>query len=241
MPRTAIINAQEIKKLARQAMQANGTAGISLRAIAREAGVTAPAIYNYYPRLDDLITALIVDAFNAFGDAMEAADDQHLPLAHRLRQILLMYRGWASSNRTDFQLIYGNPIPNYHAPAELTSPLSFRTFAPILRVVISAYHHGLLVNPPPGYHAAASALTLPLQTYIAPQGAGLPPAILHYLISAWARMHGIVMLEMFGHLSPSVGDIAAFYEYEIYQMLDQIFVATALTDIDPPVYTDKSE
>jgi Tetracyclin repressor-like, C-terminal domain len=76
---------------------------------------------------------------------------------------------------------------------------------------------------------------------VSQHGINLPPPTLHYLMSAWARMHGIVMLEMFGHLSPSVADIAAFYEYEIYQMLGQMFVPQALTDITPPVYSPKAE
>ena len=63
-----------IKAVARQQMAEHGTAGLSLRGIAREMGITAPAIYNYFPRLDDLITALIVDAFTALADAMEAAE-----------------------------------------------------------------------------------------------------------------------------------------------------------------------
>ena len=64
----------QIKAVARQQMAEHGTAGLSLRGIAREMGITAPAIYNYFPRLDDLITALIVDAFTALADAMEAAE-----------------------------------------------------------------------------------------------------------------------------------------------------------------------
>ena len=65
--------AAAIKSVARQQMSERGTAGLSLRAIARELEITAPAIYNYYPRLDDLITALIVDAFQSLADAMQAS------------------------------------------------------------------------------------------------------------------------------------------------------------------------
>ena len=64
----------QIKAAARQQMAEHGTAGLSLRGIARQLGITAPAIYNYFPRLEDLITALIVDAFSDLADVMEAAD-----------------------------------------------------------------------------------------------------------------------------------------------------------------------
>ena len=38
----------QIKVVARQQMAEHGTAGLSLRGIAREMGITAPAIYNYF-------------------------------------------------------------------------------------------------------------------------------------------------------------------------------------------------
>ena len=75
--------AAAIKATARRQMAAHGTAGLSLRAIARELDITAPAIYNYFPRLDDLITALIVDAFNALADAMEAAEAAEASMSAR--------------------------------------------------------------------------------------------------------------------------------------------------------------
>ena len=81
MPRPRNQDAREelseaIKATARQQMAAQGTAGLSLRAIARDLGMTAPAIYHYFPRLEDLITALVVDAFNGLADAMETAAAQ---------------------------------------------------------------------------------------------------------------------------------------------------------------------
>jgi AcrR family transcriptional regulator len=115
---------EEIKAFARQQMAAEGTAALSLRAIARDMEMTAPALYRYFPSREDLITALIVDAFNALADALEAADaaPTQQDYGSRLRAVLMAYRGWALEHPTDFQLIYGNPIPGYSAPRELTVP-----------------------------------------------------------------------------------------------------------------------
>jgi AcrR family transcriptional regulator len=102
--------ADAIKRIARQQMSERGTAGLSLRAIARELAITAPAIYNYYPRLDDLITALIVDAFQSLADAMQASVSTLDEQGYRARILAmsLAYRQWAIEHPTDFQLIYGN-------------------------------------------------------------------------------------------------------------------------------------
>ena len=118
----------QIKAVARQQMAEHGTAGLSLRGIAREMSITAPAIYNYFPRLEDLITALIVDAFTDLAEAMEAAEaaeESERPY-HKILALCLAYREWAIGNPTVFQLIYGNPIPGYHAPEEVTIPLARR-------------------------------------------------------------------------------------------------------------------
>src|SRR5262245_19915009 len=103
---------EEIKQVARKQMAEQGRASIGLRAIARELGLTAPAIYRYFPSLDDLILALIVDGFNDLADALEIADTTQArdDYYNRLITVFLAYRNWALAHPTDFQLIYGNPI-----------------------------------------------------------------------------------------------------------------------------------
>src|SRR5689334_23821717 len=104
---------EAIKNAARAQMAAEGTASLSLRAIARLLDVTAPALYRYFADRDDLITDLIVEAFNNLADAMEAAEAEVArdDYGGRLITALMAYRRWAMEHRTDFQLIYGNPIP----------------------------------------------------------------------------------------------------------------------------------
>ncbi len=65
----------EIKEIALQQMAEQGAASLSLRAIAREMGTSAPAIYRYFPNRDALVTALIIDAYNSLADSLQAAND----------------------------------------------------------------------------------------------------------------------------------------------------------------------
>src|SRR5271163_2444144 len=64
---------QEIKEEAKRQLAATGADTLSLRAVARELGMVSSALYRYYPSRDDLLTALIIDAYNAIGEAAETA------------------------------------------------------------------------------------------------------------------------------------------------------------------------
>jgi len=206
----------QIKAVARQQMAEHGTAGLSLRAIARELGITAPAIYNYFPRLEDLITALIVDAFTDLAEAMEAAEatePSQLPY-DKIMALCLAYREWAIANPTVFQLIYSNPIPGYQAPAELTIPLARRPFLGIFRWFIRAHQTGELTIPAE-YQAVPPAMAEGIAAWKRSSGIEMPDALLGLLTSGWARIHGAVLLELFGHLEPLVGVGGAFYRYEL--------------------------
>jgi AcrR family transcriptional regulator len=207
---------EAIKSLARAQMQAAGTAGISLRGIARELGVTAPALYRYFADRDDLITDLLLDAFNTLADTMIAADagiarDRY---AERLIAVMLAYRSWALEHPTDFQLIYGNPIPGYVAPRERTVPAASRPFHLVVGILGAAHADGIL-QPPPEY----SSLTPPMQAHLTNfsqyDDYHQPTAVLYISLVGWTRIHGMVMLELFEDTQPVIGDTEAFYRFEI--------------------------
>jgi AcrR family transcriptional regulator len=206
----------EIKQLARQQMAAEGATGISLRAIARDMGMTVTALYRYFASYDDLITELIVDAFNALADHVDAAQaaQPHDNYPARLWAAMWAYREYARQFPHEFALIYGTPIPNYHAPRERTVPATTRTYLVFGRIVHEAIVAGVL-------HPSAEHVTI--YNAMSEQLKHLPPAIGQLVTSqglaivgiGWARMHGIVMLELFGHLQPVIGDVDVLYRHEL--------------------------
>ncbi len=222
------LDAESIKQIARAQMAARGTAGISLRAIARALHVTAPALYNYFPRLEQLISALIVDAFTGLAAAMNEAadaalgaapaDDRYLPAIEAMG---LAYRTWAVTHPTEFQLIYGNPIPGYEAPAEITVPLASLPFTRLTELFAAAWASGTL-RIPAHYDVAPAAVRTFMAARLAVLQPGLPPELLCLIVSSWARLHGMVMLELFGHLAPVTGDPAAYYAYELHAWCDTL-------------------
>ena len=205
-----------IKAVARRQMAEHGTAGLSLRGIGREMEITAPAIYNYFPRLEDLITALIVDTFSALAEAMEAAEAEvasDRPCV-RIMALCLAYRQWAVEHPVPFQLIYGNPIPGYHAPEALTIPLARRPFLGLFRCFTHAYHAGEL-RIPLEYQAVPVSTAEAIAAWKQVSGIEMPDALLGLQMSGWSLIHGAVLLELFGHIQPLVGDGAEFYRYQI--------------------------
>lgn len=220
---------EAIKRTARHLMRENGTSGLSIRAIARELDMTAPALYYYFENMDALITALIVDGFNGLADAMEQALITHADAhpAERLLEVILAYRQWAVTNPSDFQLIYGNPIPGYEAPREVTVPAVIRGFVVIISSVQAVIDTGgveipdyMLKLPPiveQTYFSIVSNVneTTPEQRNVMSE-LSIDAMILG--IHGWSQMHGLIMLELFEHLQPVVGDTAVYFRHQIQNM-----------------------
>ncbi len=138
---------ERIKAAAWTLMHERGTAGLAIREIARAIDMTAPALYYYFASLDDLITTLILDAFNAMADTLEVARDSvptdaKQPATKALFAVSMAYRAWAVANPMAFQLIYGNPIPSYVAPAAITVPAASRSGEVFTRLLWQALKTG---------------------------------------------------------------------------------------------------
>lgn len=208
----------EIKAIARRLMADKGTAGLSLRAIARVIGMSAPALYHYFPRLDDLITALIVDAFISHADYVRAARDAaaaaEQSTTEQLMAAALAYRRWALECPTDFQLIYGNPIPGYAAPREVTVPAASQ-MGEVFFETMRALHTEGAIYPPDDIREVPPTVAAHFRERLGPDADD--EAITYYYImnAAWVTMYGAVALEIYNHTTPVVGDTDAFYEAQI--------------------------
>jgi AcrR family transcriptional regulator len=212
---------QEIKTTARQQMADGGTTALSLNAIARSMEISTPGLYRYFASRDDLVTALIADAYNDLADALEAAalEIPRQAFYERMMSTVLAYRQWALAHPVDFSLIYGNPIPGYHAPVEVTMPAARRGFAAILRILAEADQAGALKLPDEYRRLPAElrpdALSIDGQLALA-----VPEAVLYIGLVGWTRLHGMLMLELFNHIQPLMSDTTAFYQREMETLLN---------------------
>ena len=207
----------EIKETARQQIAEHGAASLSLRAIAGEMGMTAPALYRYFEGRDDLVTTLIVDAYHSLAAALaEARDTIHANHAASVIAAANAYRAWALTHAEEYALIFGTPIPDYQAPMEITGPAAAASMSELIQVLDAAYQDGKLAMG-----ELAPALGEMLQPWIEKLGYAGPPEIIHLALANWAQIHGLVSLELFGHLTttPECNEVDALFEAEIQAMV----------------------
>jgi AcrR family transcriptional regulator len=176
---------REILDAARDQMAVSGPAGLSMRSVARSLDMTVQALYHYFPSRDDVVTALITEAYGELADAVEAAlggaDDRP-----RFVVAAAAYRAWAIAHPALFQLLYGTPLVNYAAPPEGGTTAAARRLAGVfIRELFGAYTEAQLAG------IDMPALSLPVGV--------LPPAAFALFVSAWGHLHGLVVLEAFGH------------------------------------------
>jgi AcrR family transcriptional regulator len=218
-----IPNLQEvIKETAWKQIADYGAPSLSLRAIARELKITAPAIYNYFPDRDALVTELIIDAFTSFGDWQIEARDS-IPAEDRvgrMRAIGLAYRNWAHAYPQRYQLIFGTPIPGYEGPTETIFPSSARSISALFSVVESFYAAAKLeFDSLPEVNDKYKAH---YEMWRAQVGE-IHPASAFVALMIWARVHGIVSLEIQGNLPPFGKNGDALYLIELDSITRQFF------------------
>ncbi len=225
VPRRVILrNAvlQDIKTIALRQMVEQGTAAVSLRAIAREIAMSPAALYHYYASRDDLITALILDSYINLGQSLQSSYDllqQEAP-ANRVIGMTRAYRNWALEHPIEYQLIFGNPIPGYSAPMPVTQPAAQQAFFPLAQLLLILWQEKAIHIPEMYTHIPET-----IQPQLESWGAAFLQAVsaedackvfpLLYLgVILWTRLHGLVTLELFHQLTPMIGDASAMFEHE---------------------------
>ncbi len=206
-----------IKETARKQIAQKGAAALSLRAIARELGITAPAIYHYFPNRDALVTALIVDAYNSLRDAMRAS--QAVDETSHVGRILASaraYRAWALTHPEEYNLIFGTPIPNYCPPMEIIGPAAEGAMAVLIDVLDAAWRAGVVKTS-----GAFTSEPEMIRAWVNKFGYRGDPAVIYFALASWAHIHGLVSLELYGHFSAVAepGTVDSFFETEIRAML----------------------
>lgn len=203
-----------IKEEARRQLAAEGAAKLSLRAIARELGMVSSALYRYFPSRDDLLTALIIDAYDALGGTAEraaaAAPDGDPPA--RWSAVCAASRAWALAHPHEYALIYGSPVPGYSAPQATVGPAA-RMALVLVAVAREAHEAGTLarVPLPDGVRAEAERMAADLDL-------GLPPETVAALVAAWAELSGLLSFELFGQFTGVVSDREAFFAHAVRRL-----------------------
>ena len=203
-----------IIELGRRHLETDGASGLSLRAVARDLGMVSSAVYRYVASRDELLTLLLVDAYGELADRAEAArDSAGASWREQFRAIGCAVRGWALDAPACWALLYGSPVPGYHAPAELTVGPGTRVVGMLFDIVSAGIAAGD-IGP------ADAVVTQPLSADYRLLRAGFDfpgdDAVMSKCFLAWAALVGAVSLEVFGQYgADTLRDPAALFHVQL--------------------------
>jgi AcrR family transcriptional regulator len=210
---------EEIKEVARGLMRDQGTTDVRFTDIAKEMGMTPPALYRYYADRDALLTELIADAYRELGREVASAREQRDPddIGGRWVAVGTAYRDWARREPQQFALILGMPLPGYVAPEEgPTTAAAKDAMSQLSLLFIRAAELGVLGKPlvadVSDEMAACAAEKHPELGHL------VPPESFQAMIQAWATLHGATCLDAYGQ-----------FDWMSDEARDALFVSTLQT------------
>ncbi|GGN30234.1 TetR family transcriptional regulator [Lentzea pudingi] len=210
----------EIKATALRLYAGTGSSGLALRAVAREMGLSAQALYHYFDNRDALVTALINDGLHAAASAIaRGRDSGGTNRRERLRGAALAYRRWAVTEPHVYRLIYSDIIPDYQAPTDKPAV----GLLPGLELAKACFESWT----PAQFVALDSALGGPGHL---PTGEGfgaIPDSVSALLARWWAQLHGLMSLEILGRLQWAQLDPSIVYADTVNALADEIITLTA--------------
>jgi AcrR family transcriptional regulator len=221
----------QIVELGRRHLVERGATGLSLRAIARDLGMVSSAVYRYVSSRDELLTLLLIDAYSDLADAVDRArdavpdvwSDDVIAIAHAARN-------WATAHPASWALLYGSPVPGYHAPAE-------RTVGPGTRVV-SAFFDAVAVGIATGdIMLTNSPAPQPMSSDFERlrQEFGFPgdDAVIAKCFAVWAGVVGAISLEVFGQYgTDTLSNPEAVFDTQVRLLVGVL----TQPDVDPMPY-----
>jgi len=241
----------EIKAIARQHLQTDG-ANLSLRAVARDMGMVSSAIYRYFASRDELLTALILDAYNALGESVEKADGAVTDRDQlRIRWLAgaRSIRQWALANPAEYALIFGTPVPGYAAPTD-TIAAAARTPVVLVGILADGYASGAVITSRQATKTAASktaaskastgvpatarvtgglpgSVRADLSRAVADIAPGLPDELMLAGMTGWIQLFGTISFELFGQFNNVIEARAEFFDLQMELMADLIGLPAA--------------
>ena len=218
---------REIRDTARRVLVDQGLEGLALRAVAREMGMTAPALYRYFDSREHLLEAVVVDLYSELCDLMEArmaALERQTP-AEKLMCASRTFREWATTHRQEFGLLFGAPadeVPSHATALEGPAHEAGMRFGGIFGALIAELW---FTQPFPvlAEEDIDPDLRAELGTCQKAFPVELPLGVVLVYLTCWVRLYGMVCMEVFGHLRFALTDVEPMFESELRslgQLLD---------------------
>ncbi|MFI6339342.1 TetR/AcrR family transcriptional regulator [Streptomyces sp. NPDC050535] len=199
---------QEVKTAALRQLAEGGPEALSLNAIAKQVGMTGPALYRYFANRDSLLTELVIDAYGDLASALaDAADKNAKDAVVRLTAVAHAYRAWALAEPHRYRLLFRAPLAGYDAQSTSLVEASQPLMAVTLEVVSA------LAKPDA---AAPEGSEAQFQKWMERHGfEDVTAAVAARTTILWARLHGLVTLEIEANFSSMGIDPTHLYEADV--------------------------
>jgi AcrR family transcriptional regulator len=216
---------QEIIQTARKLLVQEGPDAVSLRAIAREMGMTAPALYRYFGSHEDLLRHVVADIFTELAShvrsAVHVTADGFPPdlidaevMAIKLIAGCREFRAWTLGHVPEFSMIFGSPLPGLEYLHEITRDPSVDCGYQFGQVFLDLFGDLYRRRPfsIPADNEIDPRLREQLARYRDLASTDLPLGALQTFLRCWVLLYGAVSLEVFGHLKFALDDASPMFE-----------------------------
>ena len=229
---------REIKRTARNVLVDQGVDGLALRAVAREMGMTAPALYRYFSSREDLVENVVADLYDELVGVLEAARDGADPSrpGPQLIGTARAFRTWAITHHAEFGLLFGSAgegvLPeDAHEYGERPAQLAAARFGGVFAELIARvyFERGF---PVPADDELEPALQVQLREWCTKLPVALPLGVMSVFLSCWIRLYGLVCMEIFGHLKFALDDAEPMFEAELHGLARVLAVEDAYAELE---------
>ncbi|MGJ4728997.1 TetR/AcrR family transcriptional regulator [Luteimonas sp. SDU101] len=202
----------EIRVIARRLLVEGGADAVTISAIARTMGMSAPALYRYYPSHRDLLAALASQLYGDLASRLalvrEAAGSpaSAAPLLAMCRAL----RAWASEHPAEFRFLFASP---FLAEASDAGGAFGDLF---LEEVARIWQRKPF--PVPDARTLSPALRSQLRAYSERTRGRLPAAAIHVFLNGWVKLCGVLTMEVLGQLDFALTDVEPFYEQNLREL-----------------------
>jgi AcrR family transcriptional regulator len=228
--------AQEIKDTARRLLIHQGRDAATMRAIAGEMGMTAPALYRYFGSHEELIQHVIADIFSELADDLQAAIKAagaaaagagfNPELTAKMVAACQEFRRWALGHKEEYSLLFGTPLPGVDERDEIVDAGGRKFGGTFFTLFLELWQR----NPFPvlAREEIDPGLREQLELYrdriggIGLSETELPVSAMLTFLRCWIKLYGAVTLEVFDHLRFALDDPAPLFDYTLAEMATQL-------------------
>jgi AcrR family transcriptional regulator len=204
---------------------------VTLRAIAREIGMTAPALYRYFGSHEELLHSVVGDIFTELADdlhtAIRAVSARGGTVADKLVAACREFRQWSLTHKPEFGLVFGTPIAGVEMDHDdFTQECGRRFGGTFLGLFLELWQRAPF--PVPADEEIDPVLVQQLVTYRDALGPDLPNIAempiggMLVFLRCWIRLYGAVALEVLGHMRFALQDSSPMFELTLSELAELI-------------------